>query len=278
MAHAIADRIKETTSTTGTGTLDLNGSSTGYQSFVAGVGSGNTTYYAITDGADWEVGQGTVTAGTPDTLSRTTVIASSNSNAKVSWGTGAKDVFCTAPAAKLLTTDALNQVLLSADGSASVPALARATDTNTGLFFPSADELGVAVGGAEVFRAASGVLQLTNRIETDTDTVQQTQNVTASGGTVTFPTLVVPAHGVALLSVSVSGPFYEYRGLWVSLEHSSSDYDRSELFKHRFQQAGGLTLAITDSGTTLTPALTIAAGGSGSNGTHTCTIRTLVLG
>jgi hypothetical protein len=96
MALILKDRVKETTNTTGTGTVTLAGAATGFQSFSA-VGNGNTTYYTITDGTDWEVGVGTYTAsGT--TLSRDTVFESSNGNAKVNWGAGPKDVFVTLPA------------------------------------------------------------------------------------------------------------------------------------------------------------------------------------
>lgn len=98
MALVVKDRVKETTTTTGTGTVTLAGAAAGFQSFAA-VGTGNTTYYAIVDqtpGA-WEVGVGTYTAsGT--TLSRTTVLASSNSGALVNFGAGTKDVFVTYPA------------------------------------------------------------------------------------------------------------------------------------------------------------------------------------
>ncbi len=96
MALVLADRVQETTTTTGTGTVTLGGASTGFQSFSV-VGDGNSTYYTITDGTDWEVGIGTYTAsGT--TLSRDTILASSNSGSAVNWGAGSKDVFVTYPA------------------------------------------------------------------------------------------------------------------------------------------------------------------------------------
>ena len=98
MAFVLADRVKETTTTTGTGTVTLLGASTGYQSFSA-IGNGNTTYYTIAGqtGSEWEVGIGTYTsAGT--TLARTTVIASSNSGSLVNFSAGTKDVFVTYPA------------------------------------------------------------------------------------------------------------------------------------------------------------------------------------
>lgn len=97
----LADRVKETTTTTGTGTLSLDGAATGFRTFVAGIGTTNTTIYAIKhqSAAEWEVGIGTVTDATPDTLSRTTVLSSSNSNALVSFSSGTKDVWCDNPAA-----------------------------------------------------------------------------------------------------------------------------------------------------------------------------------
>lgn len=98
MALVLADRVKESTTTTGTGPVTLGGAATGYQSFAA-VGNGNTTYYTIADqtGVNWEVGIGTYTAsGT--TLSRDTVLASSNAGALVNFGAGTKDVFVTYPA------------------------------------------------------------------------------------------------------------------------------------------------------------------------------------
>ena len=98
MALVLADRVKETTTTTGTGTVTLLGASTGFQSFAA-VGNGNTTYYCIAaqTGTEWEVGLGTYTSsGT--TLSRTTVFSSSNSGSLVNFSAGSKDVFVAYPA------------------------------------------------------------------------------------------------------------------------------------------------------------------------------------
>jgi hypothetical protein len=98
MAFVLADRVKETTTTTGTGTVTLLGASTGFQSFSA-IGNANTTYYTIAgqSTSEWEVGIGTYTSsGT--TLARTTVISSSNAGALVNFSAGTKDVFVTYPA------------------------------------------------------------------------------------------------------------------------------------------------------------------------------------
>ena len=98
----VADRVRETTTTTGTGTITLSGTSpTGYQTFSA-VGNGNTTYYTINAGAQWEVGIGTYTGAGPS-LSRDTVLASSNAGALVDFAAGTKDVFCDYPASKSIS-------------------------------------------------------------------------------------------------------------------------------------------------------------------------------
>lgn len=102
MAFVLNDRVKETSTTTGTGTFDLAGAETGFESFVSGVGNGNQTYYAISnDGTnEFEVGIGTVTDAATDTLSRDTIISSSNSDAAVNFSAGTKTVFCTLPASR----------------------------------------------------------------------------------------------------------------------------------------------------------------------------------
>jgi hypothetical protein len=118
MALVVADRVKETTTSVGTSTINLAGAEDNFESFVTGVGSGNTTYYAIVDkgNSEFEVGLGTVTSGTPDTLSRDTVLASSNSDALVNFASGSKDVFCTQPAEKAVYLDSSGQLVI--DGTA----------------------------------------------------------------------------------------------------------------------------------------------------------------
>lgn len=99
----IADRVKESTTTTGTGTLSLAGAASGFRTFVAGIGSGNTCYYALVHRTanEWEVGVGTVTSGSPDTLARTSVVAGTNGASAVSLSAGTKDVFVSLIAPKL---------------------------------------------------------------------------------------------------------------------------------------------------------------------------------
>ena len=109
MALVINDRVKETTTTTGTGAVSLAGAVTGFETFAAGVGNSNTTYYAIVHQTanEFEVGLGTLDGDSSD-LTRTTVISSSNSDSAVSFAAGTKDVFCTLPASKLIFEDANN--------------------------------------------------------------------------------------------------------------------------------------------------------------------------
>jgi len=107
MLHVVADRVKETTASSGTGALVLGGASLGCQSFDV-VGSGNTTYYAMTDSSSggWEVGQGTYTvSGATRSLSRD-VLLSSSTGAFLNLGVGTvKELFITPPASRAVLTD-----------------------------------------------------------------------------------------------------------------------------------------------------------------------------
>ena len=110
MALVLADRVQETTTTTGTGSVTLLGAVTGYQSFAV-VGNTNTTFYCIADqgGANWEVGIGTYSTTGP-TLARTTVLASSNSGSLVNFTAGIKTVFVTYPSEKSVNLDSSGNV------------------------------------------------------------------------------------------------------------------------------------------------------------------------
>ena len=109
MPLVVADRVRETSTTAGTGTLTLAGAVAGFQSFAV-IGNGNTTYYSIVDSTanTWEVGIGTYTSsGT--TLSRDTVLANSlGTTAKIDFASNSKDVFVTYPATKSVHEDATN--------------------------------------------------------------------------------------------------------------------------------------------------------------------------
>ena len=118
MALVLKDRVKETTTTTGTGSFSLAGAVTGYDSFGQ-IGSGNTTYYAVylDGGSEWEVGIGTYTS--PSTLSRDTILASSNSGSVVTFSAGQKTIWCDYPAGKAVYTDAsgsISQTIVNISG------------------------------------------------------------------------------------------------------------------------------------------------------------------
>ena len=120
MALVIADRVRETTTTTGTGTITLAGAVANFETFTANLSNSDTTYYSIVDNTNgtFEVGLGTFTSsGT--TLARTTVIASSNSNSAVNFGSGTKDVFITIPATKMIVKDASGNVSIDGDVTVS---------------------------------------------------------------------------------------------------------------------------------------------------------------
>ena len=111
MALVINDRVRETSTSQGTGTINLAGAVTGFVTFVSGIGTGNTTYYAIfEEGTNlFEIGRGTVTDATPDTLSRTEVLSNSSGNtSKIDFNSGGSStlsVFCTMPASKSVYLD-----------------------------------------------------------------------------------------------------------------------------------------------------------------------------
>ena len=117
MALVVKDRVRENSTTTGTGSLTLSGAVSGFQTFSTGVGNGNTTYYAIVNGTEWEVGLGTVSAGA---LSRDTVLSSSTGS-KINLSAGTKDVFCTYPSSKSVYRNGSDVAVLSS------------TDVTTGL-------------------------------------------------------------------------------------------------------------------------------------------------
>lgn len=133
MALVLADRVRETTTTTGQGTVTLAGAAIGFQTFSA-IGDGNTTYYTIAGQGtnEWEVGIGTYTAsGT--TLSRDTVISNSLGNTtKISFSAGIKDVFVTYPASKSTYEDA-GQAVYAGGGTGAIYLNSQTINTNTAV-------------------------------------------------------------------------------------------------------------------------------------------------
>ena len=134
MALVLADRVQETTTTTGTGTITLAGAVAGFQSFSV-IGNGNTTYYTIISGNNWEVGIGTYTsAGT--TLARTTILSSSNAGSAITLS-GTSNVFVTAPSSRTTMRDGSNVLTLQAGTTTAAP-----------LAFQSGTNLTTATAGA----------------------------------------------------------------------------------------------------------------------------------
>ena len=123
MALVLNDRVKETTTTTGKGAITLAGAVSSFETFAAGVGNSNTTYYAIVHQTanEFEVGLGTLN-GDSSTITRTTVISSSNSDSAVNFSAGTKDVFCTFPASKTMDMVLTGQGDLAYASAANTPA------------------------------------------------------------------------------------------------------------------------------------------------------------
>jgi len=146
MAFVLADRVKETTTSTGTTAITLAGAATGYQTFSAAIGNANTTFYTIADqgGANWEVGIGTYTSA-GNTLARTTVLSSSNAGALVNFTSGTKDVFVTYPSNRAVATSTANSFtdLQSFSGSTTAMAtyLVNAKEKITVTTLPSATQI-----------------------------------------------------------------------------------------------------------------------------------------
>jgi hypothetical protein len=172
MALVLADRVKDTTTTTGTGSVTLSGSPpAGFQSFGAAIGNGNTTYYTISGGSQWEVGIGTYNS-TGVVLNRDTVLSSSNSGNLVNFSAGDKDVFVTYPAERSVNEDATGNVNINITGSAVTATTATnlaagaagsvpyQTAANTTAFVATAS--GVLVGGTTPSFSTTPTLTGTN--------------------------------------------------------------------------------------------------------------------
>jgi hypothetical protein len=153
MALIVADRVQETTLTTGTSSYTLLGAKTGFQSFGAVMANSDTTYYAVTDGISWEVGIGTYSTTGP-TMARTTILSSSNSGSAVNWSAGTKDIFLSYAASKSSYLDASGYLLVS-------DRIAHTGDTDTAILFPAANTMSVETGGAERFKVENSTITTT---------------------------------------------------------------------------------------------------------------------
>jgi hypothetical protein len=153
MALVVADRVKETTTTTGTGAISLGGAEANFIAFSSALSDGDTTYYAIIDNVNqaYEVGLGTYTAS-GNTLARTTVLASSNSGSAVNFSAGSKDVFINYPAGKSVYLDGSNQLVINGTAVTSTPAEINLVDGSSA---------GTIVNSKAVIYGASGEVNAT---------------------------------------------------------------------------------------------------------------------
>jgi hypothetical protein len=172
MALVVNDRVKETSTTTGTGTLSLAGAVAGFESFVAGIGNSNTTYYAIVNAnGEFEVGLGTVTDAGTDTLARDTIISSSNSDSAVNFSAGTKEVFCTLPASKAVIKDsngAVAGVTMSSNLDLNGNTLILDADADTSIKASTDDQIDLKVATydiANITTANSGDLVISTAIQ-----------------------------------------------------------------------------------------------------------------
>lgn len=151
---AFADRVKESTTTTGNGTITLDGAATGFQSFTTAFGNGVSVYYVIAGGSEWEIGVGTTGAGT---LSRDTVLQSSNADAKVVFSAGTKDVFCSYVADRAVTTvDAATLTNKTISGASNTLSnIGNAALTNSSV---TVNGTAISLGSSGTVTAAAGTL------------------------------------------------------------------------------------------------------------------------
>ena len=173
MALKIADRVRETTTTTGTGTINLAGAVTNFETFAANLSNSDTTYYAIVDNTngDFEVGLGTFSTGSPNTLARTTPIASSNSNSAVNFGVGTKDVFITTPASKMAFLNASGSLISS--GGTSLMEVANDTTPQLGgnLDVNGNSIVSTSNGNISITPNGSGVVRLDGNVDIQSGTI-----------------------------------------------------------------------------------------------------------
>ena len=171
MAFVVADRVKETTTTTGTGAITLAGAEPNFITFTSALSDGDTTYYAIVDDTNlaFEVGLGTFTAsGT--TLARTTVLASSNSGSAVNLQAGTKDVFINYPAGKSVFLNASNQLVINGTAVTATAAEINYLDITT-LGTSQASKAVTADSGAKVkFIGTTSVAEMIEKVTTQTST------------------------------------------------------------------------------------------------------------
>ena len=253
---SFADRVRERSTTTGTGTLTLAGAPAGYQTFSAAFGNAASVYYTIAVSSDWEVGIGTTGAGT---LSRDTVLSSSNGGSLVNFSAGTKDVFCSYSAGRAVTTsDAATLTNKTIDGASNtLSSIGNASLTNST----------VTVNGTSVALGASGT-------------------VTAAAGTLTGATLASGVTASSLTSVGTLATLTVTAAIVGSVTGSSGSTTGNAATATALATAraingtnfdGTAAITVTAAAGTLTGA-TLASGVTGSSLTSVGTLTALTMG
>ncbi len=203
MALVINDRVKETTTTTGTGAVSLGGAVTGFETFAAGIGNSNTVYYCIAhqDQAEFEVGLGTLDGDSSD-LTRTTVISSSNSDSAVDFSAGTKDVFCTIPASKLVFEDGSDNLNISSIKNTS---LVVGRDADNDIDFATDNNILFRASGADQIKLVDGALAPVTDNDVDLGTSSLEFKDAFFDGTVEADAITIGGTNVTSLFASLSG-------------------------------------------------------------------------
>lgn len=222
MALVVKDRIKETTATTGTGTLTLGGAVTGFQTFSAVLSNADTTYYAIFESSTgaFEVGLGTFTlSGT--TLSRDTILESSNAGSAINLTAGAADVFITYPAEKSVYLDASGDVT-SAAGQIDISNFNNdsgyTTNTGTVTSVAASAGTGISISGSPI--TTTGTLTITNTAPDQTVVLTAGTGISTSG---TYPNFTVTNTAPDQTVVLTDGANVTVTGTYPNFTIASSD-------------------------------------------------------
>jgi len=256
MAFVTNDRVKETTSTTGTGTVTLNGAVTGFQSFALGIGTTNSTYYSITLDNQWEVGIGTLSTST--TFTRDTVITSSSSNTLVDFLAGEKSIFCTLPSSRAILVNNTSQIDVTGDsfittsnGNITLNPNGTGKVSLSNILYPNSDGTANQVlqtNGSGVLSFAtpsSGGLSWNSSIQTGnfTAVVNKGYFVNTTSGAITVTLPASPTIGDLVSFIDYAGTF-DTNNLTVGRNGKNIQGLAEDLVVN--QERAGLSLVFTD--------------------------------
>ena len=191
MALILSDRIKVSTTTTGTSTYTLGSAASGFESFTDNLSNNDTTYYCCTDGTDFEVGLGTFISST-NKLARTSIISSSNSNNEVSWSSGTRDIFCTLPGSKAVVLDAngaLSTGITIQDEGTGL------STTATTLNFVGSGIVASGTGATKTITVTGGGIGTSAANYFDAHTSSDSSDLTSSFATIDFDTIRYNSNG-----------------------------------------------------------------------------------